>query len=75
MLDRQPGLRFRPSRDGLDLGLESRPLPGVFRLLGPDVKRLAVPLTSYLIGVAVGSGASPEEALRIVAGLVPDGEQ
>jgi Domain of unknown function (DUF6457) len=35
------------------------------------VVRLAVPLTSYLVGVAVGRGASPEEALRIVSGLLP----
>ena len=35
------------------------------------VVRVAVPLTSYLMGVAVGRGASPEEALRIVSGLVP----
>jgi Domain of unknown function (DUF6457) len=36
-----------------------------------SVVRLAVPLTSYLMGVAVGRGASPEEALRIVSGLLP----
>jgi Domain of unknown function (DUF6457) len=36
------------------------------------VVRLAVPLTSYLVGVAVGRGASPEEALRVVSGLLPD---
>jgi hypothetical protein len=35
------------------------------------VVRVAVPLTSYLMGVAVGRGASPEEALRIVSGLLP----
>jgi hypothetical protein len=40
-----------------------------------NVVRLAVPLTSYLMGVAVGQGASPEEALRIVAELVPLGEK
>jgi hypothetical protein len=40
-----------------------------------NVMRLAVPLTSYLIGVAVGRGASPADALRIVEGLVPEGEQ
>ena len=33
--------------------------------------RLAVPLTSYLVGVAVGRGASPEEALRVVSELLP----
>jgi hypothetical protein len=35
------------------------------------VVRLAVPLTSYLVGVAVGRGASPADALRIVSGLLP----
>jgi hypothetical protein len=35
------------------------------------VVRLAVPLTSYLMGVAVGRGASPEDALAIVSGLLP----
>lgn len=37
-----------------------------------NVVRVAVPWTSYLIGVAVGRGAAPQEALRIVAGLLPD---
>ena len=36
-----------------------------------NVVRLAVPLSSYLIGVAVGRGASPEEAIRTVGGLLP----
>lgn len=36
-----------------------------------SVVRYAVPLTSYLMGVAVGRGASPQEALRIVARLLP----
>ena len=36
-----------------------------------NVVRLAVPLSSYLIGVAVGRGASAEEAIRIVGGLLP----
>ncbi len=35
------------------------------------VVRLAVPLTSYLMGVAVGRGASPEDALRIVSEVLP----
>jgi hypothetical protein len=38
-----------------------------------NVVRVAVPWTSYLMGVAVGRGASPEEALRIVRGLLPPG--
>jgi len=36
-----------------------------------NVVRVAVPWTSYLMGVAVGHGASPEEAMRIVRGLLP----
>ena len=40
-----------------------------------NVVRLAVPLTSYLMGVAVGRGASPEEALRIVGGLLPEHDE
>jgi len=35
------------------------------------VVRLAVPLTSYLVGVAVGRGASPQDALRIVSQVLP----
>jgi hypothetical protein len=40
-----------------------------------SVVRLAVPLTSYLMGVAVGRGASPQEALRVVAGLLAKGDE
>ena len=40
-----------------------------------SVVRYAVPLTSYLMGVAVGRGASPQEALRIVAGLLPPAQR
>jgi hypothetical protein len=36
-----------------------------------NVVRVAVPWTSYLMGVAVGRGTSPAEALRIVNGLLP----
>jgi hypothetical protein len=36
-----------------------------------NVVRVAVPRTSYLMGVAVGRGASPQEALGIVNGLLP----
>ena len=31
-----------------------------------NVVRVAVPWTSYLMGVAVGRGASPQEAMRLV---------
>jgi Domain of unknown function (DUF6457) len=36
-----------------------------------NVVRVAVPWTSFLMGAAVGRGASPEEALRIVSELLP----
>jgi Domain of unknown function (DUF6457) len=36
-----------------------------------NVVRVAVPWTSYLIGVAVGRGASPQEAMRLVHELLP----
>jgi len=39
-----------------------------------SVVRLAVPLSSYLIGVAVGRGATPEEAIRTVGGLLPEAD-
>ena len=38
-----------------------------------NVVRVAVPWTSYLMGVAVGRGAAPEDALRIVRELLPPG--
>lgn len=38
-----------------------------------NVVRVAVPWTSYLMGVAVGRGISPEEALRMVHELLPPG--
>jgi Domain of unknown function (DUF6457) len=41
--------------------------------LAHNVVRVAVPWTSYLIGVAVGRGASPTEAVRIVNELLPTG--
>jgi hypothetical protein len=39
------------------------------------VVRVAVPWTSYLAGVAVGRGATPEQALRIVAAALPKGNE
>jgi hypothetical protein len=62
----------------LDIPLEEV-LPGTLRselldLTGDvahNVVRLAVPLTSYLMGVAVGRGVPAEDAFRIVGDLVP----
>ena len=51
-----------------DVRLEMLGLTGE---IAHSVVRLAVPLTSYLMGVAVGQGATPQEALRLVAELVP----
>jgi len=48
---------------------------GLTSEIAHNVVRVAVPLTSYLIGVAVGRGASPEEALRIVGRLLPSGDE
>ena len=58
-------------------------LPGALRSelldltgdIAHNVVRLAVPLTSYLMGVAVGRGASAEDALRIVGDLVPKADR
>jgi hypothetical protein len=66
----------------LDVPLEEV-LPGALRSelldltgdIAHNVVRLAVPLTSYLMGVAVGRGASVEEALRIVGDLVPKADR
>jgi len=63
-----------PVEDALPEELRA-PLLDLTGDIAHNVKRLAVPLTSYLIGVAVGRGASPEDALAIVAGLVPPGEE
>lgn len=36
-----------------------------------NVVRVAVPWTSYLIGVAVGRGATPQQAMRLVREVLP----
>jgi hypothetical protein len=66
----------------LDVPLEEV-LPGALRSelldltgdIAHNVVRLAVPLTSYLMGVAVGRGASGQDALRIVGDLVPKADR
>jgi hypothetical protein len=66
----------------LDIPLEEV-LPGALRSelldltgdIAHNVVRLAVPLTSYLMGVAVGRGASAEDALRIVGDLLPKADR
>jgi len=46
-------------------------LLGLTGEIAHNVVRVAVPWTSFLMGAAVGRGASPEEALRIVRELLP----
>jgi hypothetical protein len=66
----------------LDIPLEEV-LPGALQSelldltgdIAHNVVRLAVPLTSYLMGVAVGRGASAEDALRIIGDLVPKADR
>jgi Domain of unknown function (DUF6457) len=66
----------------LDVPLEEV-LPGALRSelldltgdIAHNVVRLAVPLTSYLMGVAVGRGASGQDALRIVGDLLPKADR
>jgi hypothetical protein len=66
----------------LDIPLEEV-LPGALQSelldltgdIAHNVVRLAVPLTSYLMGVAVGRGTSVENALRIVGDLVPKADR
>jgi hypothetical protein len=62
-----------PVEDVLPAPLRDQML-GVTGDIAHHVVRLAVPLTSYLVGVAVGRGAAPEDALRTVANLLPPRE-
>ena len=78
MADGDVGLWLGEVAGALDVTLEDV-LPGatqeeLLSLTGDiahNVVRVAVPWTSYLMGVAVGRGASPAEALRIVHELLP----
>jgi hypothetical protein len=47
-------------------------LLGLTGEIAHTVVRVAVPWTSYLIGVAVGRGATPAEAMRAVKALLPE---
>lgn len=61
----------------LDLPADSIPperraaLLDLTRDVAHGVARIAGPLTCYLVGVAVGRGADPEQALATVAALAP----
>ena len=61
----------------LDLPADSIPndrrdaLLDLTRDVAHGVARIAGPLTCYLVGIAVGRGADPEQALATVSGLAP----
>ena len=44
----------------------------VTRDVAHGVTRVAGPLTTYLLGLAVGAGADPEAAVRSLSGLAAD---
>ena len=48
---------------------------GLTGQIAHNVTRVAVPWTSYLIGIAVGRGATPAAALRMVHELLPGGPE
>ena len=58
--------------DVLPAGIQDE-LLGLTGDIAHNVVRLAVPLSSYLMGVAVGRGATPQEAIAAVAALLPEG--
>ena len=67
--------------DALDLPADSIPtdrrdaLLDVTRDVAHGVARIAGPLTCYLVGIAVGRGADPADALAKVSSLTADLEQ
>lgn len=62
----------------LDLPADSMPrelrdgLLDLTRDVAHGVTRVAGPLTTYLVGLAVGAGMSPEEAVATLTELAPD---
>jgi Domain of unknown function (DUF6457) len=60
-----------PTAEVLPEGIQEEIL-GLTGEIAHRVVRVAVPWTSYLLGVAVGRGASPAEALRLVSQLLPE---
>jgi hypothetical protein len=60
-----------PTAEVLPEGIREEIL-GLTGEIAHRVVRVAVPWTSFLIGVAVGQGATPAEALRLVSQLLPE---
>jgi hypothetical protein len=64
--------------DALDLPADSIPddlrdaLLDLTRDVAHGVARIAGPLTCYLVGIAVGRGADPAQALATVSALTPE---
>jgi hypothetical protein len=62
-------------RDALDLGdfaNEQRLVLDLARDVAHGVMRPAAPLTAYLLGLAVGRGANPQDAAATVVRLAQD---
>lgn len=65
----------------LDLPADSLPndsrdaLLDLTRDVAHGVARIAGPLTCYLVGIAVGRGADPAQALATIGALVPASEE
>lgn len=62
-----------------ELGLDDDPQVRLVLALSKDVAhgvlRPAAPVTSYLLGLAVGRGADPQEAAARITRLVPESGQ
>ncbi|MBV9451712.1 MAG: hypothetical protein JO345_38075 [Streptosporangiaceae bacterium] len=59
---------------GIDAGtVDTKAVLGLAREVAHNVDRPAAPLTAYLVGVAVGRGLTPAEAMRRVLALVGPG--
>lgn len=68
-IDRAAGSLDLPA-DSIPAGLRDE-LLDLTRDVAHGVARIAGPLTCYLVGVAVGRGADPAQALAAVQALVP----
>jgi hypothetical protein len=65
----------RAAIDALDLGeVDIRPVLGLARDVAHQVMRPAAPIAAYLLGIAVGRGANPAAAARILADLAASWE-
>lgn len=59
---------------GIDADIDTPTVLDVARDVAHGVERPAAPLTTYLLGVAVGRGADPVEAAATIRGLLDDAD-